>query len=98
MAFERFDRACFGAHPAARRVIVIGTRANIRRVTRAELVACARQQYTASITIVGVAGNVDPDGIIAAAKDAFGNMPAGGDNRVAGATRHAGPAFARAMS
>ncbi|MGA8032256.1 MAG: pitrilysin family protein, partial [Casimicrobiaceae bacterium] len=43
-AFKLFDRACFGAHPAARPVI--GTRANIRRFTRSELVAWVRQQYT----------------------------------------------------
>ncbi len=80
-AFKQFDRACFGAHPAARPVI--GTRANIRRFTRSELVAWVRQQYTASNTIVGVAGNVDPDRIVAAAKAAFGGMPAGSENLVA---------------
>ncbi|MGE5667560.1 MAG: M16 family metallopeptidase [Betaproteobacteria bacterium] len=77
-AFKQFDRACFGAHPAARPVI--GTRANIRRFTRNELVTWVRQQYTAANTIVGVAGNVDPDRIIAAARAAFGDMPAGSDN------------------
>jgi predicted Zn-dependent peptidase len=80
-AFKQFDRACFGAHPAARPVI--GTRANIRRFTRGELVAWVRRQYTAANTIVGVAGNVDPDRIVAAAKAAFGDMPAGSENRLA---------------
>lgn len=81
IAFKQFDRACFGAHPAARPVI--GTRANIRRFTRAELVAWVRQRYTAANTIVGIAGNVDPDRIAAAAKAAFAGMPAGSENRVA---------------
>lgn len=87
-AFKQFDRACFGAHPAARPVI--GTRANIRRFTRAELVAWVRQQYTAANTVVGVAGNVDPDRIVAAARAAFGDMPAGSENRVTAPAWHGG--------
>ena len=80
-AFKLFDRACFGAHPAARPVI--GTRGNLRRFTRNELVAWVRQQYTAANTIVGVAGNVDPDRIVAAAQAAFGDMARGSENLVA---------------
>ena len=80
-AFKQFDRASFGAHPAARPVI--GTRANIRRFTRAELLAWVQQQYTAANTIIGVAGNVDPDRVVAAARATFGNMPAGSEIRIA---------------
>ena len=87
-AFKQFDRACYGAHPAARPVI--GTRANLRRFTRAELVAWVRRQYTAANTIVGIAGNVDPDRIVAAARAAFAGMPAGSENRVAAPTWHGG--------
>ncbi len=87
-AFKQFDRACFGAHAAARPVI--GTRANIRRFTRGELVAWVRQQYTAANTIIGVAGNVDPDRMVAAARTAFGDMPAGNQNLVAAPTWRGG--------
>jgi len=42
-----------------------------------------QRQFTGTNTIVGVAGDVDPDRIVAAAQDAFGNMPRGADNRIA---------------
>jgi predicted Zn-dependent peptidase len=80
-AFKLFDKACFGDHPAARPVI--GSRANIRRLTRADLVAHVQRQFTGTNTVVGVAGNVDPDRIVAAAQDTFGGMPRGADNRIA---------------
>jgi predicted Zn-dependent peptidase len=80
-AFKLFDKACYGEHPAARPVI--GSRANIRRFTRADLVAHVQRQFTGANTIVGVAGDVDPDRIVAVAEDVFGDMPRGADNRVA---------------
>jgi predicted Zn-dependent peptidase len=80
-AFKLFDEACFGAHPAARPVI--GSRANIRRFARAELVGWVKQQYTGANTVVGVAGDVDPDRIVAAAQAALGDMPRGNENRIA---------------
>jgi predicted Zn-dependent peptidase len=80
-AFKLFDAACYGAHPAARPVI--GSRANLRRFTRAELVAWVQQQYTAANTVVGVAGDVDPDQVVAAAQAAFGGMPRGRANLIA---------------
>jgi predicted Zn-dependent peptidase len=80
-AFQLFDRACYGEHPAARPVI--GSRANIRRFTRAELVAWVEQQYTANNVIVAVAGDVDLDQIVTAARGAFGDMPRGSDHAIA---------------
>ncbi|MHB8494774.1 MAG: M16 family metallopeptidase [Casimicrobiaceae bacterium] len=80
-AFKLFDKASYGAHPVGRPVI--GTRANLRRFTRTELVTWVQQQYTAANTVIGVAGNVDPDRIVAAAQAAFGDMPRGSDNLVA---------------
>ena len=77
-AFKLFDKACYGTHPAARPVI--GRRSNIRRFTRAELVAWVRRQYTGENTVIGVAGNVDPEEMIAAARVAFRGMPAGSPN------------------
>jgi predicted Zn-dependent peptidase len=94
-AFKLFDRACYGDHAAARPVI--GSRANIRRFTRADLVGHVQQQYTGANTVVGVAGNVDPGEVVAAAQAAFGDMPRGADNRVA-APDYVGGIRARALS
>ncbi len=80
-AFRLFDKACYGEHAVARPVI--GSRANIRRFTRAELVAYVQRQYTGANTVVGVAGNVDDDRVVAEALAAFGDMPPGSENRVA---------------
>ncbi len=80
-AFKLFDNACYGAHRAARPVI--GSRANIRRFTRDDLVAWAQQQYTGANVVVGVAGDVEPDQILAAARAVFGDMPRGGENVIA---------------
>ena len=93
-AFKLFDRACYRGHPIARPVI--GSRANIRRFTRAELVDFVQRQYTAANVVVGVAGDVDADRIVAEAAAAFGGMPRGADNRVA-APEYIGGVRARGM-
>jgi predicted Zn-dependent peptidase len=80
-AVKLFDKACFGEHPAARPVI--GSRANIRRFTRAEVVSWVDQQYTGVNTIVAVAGNVDPEQVVAAARAEFATMPRGRVNSIA---------------
>ena len=79
-AFKLFDKACFGAHPLAQPVI--GSRRNIERFTRQDLLGYVRRQYSGENVIVGVAGNVDPDAMVATAEAAFGGMPAGEANRV----------------
>ena len=80
-AFKLFDKACYGEHAVARPVI--GSRTNIRRFTRAELAAYVQQQYTGANVVVGIAGNVDADHVIAEASAAFGDMPHGSANMVA---------------
>jgi predicted Zn-dependent peptidase len=80
-AFKLFDRACYGAHAVARPVI--GSRANLRRFARADLVSYVQRQYTGANTVVGVAGHVEPDQVVAVARTAFGDMPRGADNRIA---------------
>jgi len=80
-AFKLFDKACYGDHPTAQPVI--GTRANLRRFTRDDLVAFIASQYTGANTIVGIAGRVDPERIVAATRAAFGGMPRGEANRIA---------------
>ena len=80
-AFKLFDKLCFGTHALAQPVI--GTRGNIERLTRDELMGYVRQQYTGANVIVGVAGNVDPDEVLAHAQAAFGDMDGGAPNVVA---------------
>ena len=79
-AFKLFDKACFGSHPLAQPVI--GTRRNIERFARDELLGYVRQQYTGANVVVGVAGPVDADAIVRHADAAFGTMPAGRANEV----------------
>jgi predicted Zn-dependent peptidase len=79
-AFKLFDKACYGDHATAQPVI--GTRANIRRVTRDDLVGFVESQYTGANTVVSVAGRVDAARIVDAARAAFGAMRAGEPNRI----------------
>ncbi|MFL6681834.1 MAG: M16 family metallopeptidase [Burkholderiaceae bacterium] len=74
-AFRQFDKLCYGAHPMAQ--AVIGTRRNIERFTREELLAYVERQYSGANVVVGVAGNVDHDAIVREAEAAFGDMRAG---------------------
>ena len=80
-AYELFDKTCFGTHPLAQPVI--GTRGNIQRFTRADLVDYVQRQYGGANVVVGVAGDVDPDEVARIAEDAFGAMPRGSENTVA---------------
>jgi predicted Zn-dependent peptidase len=80
-AFELFDRACWGLHPAAQPVI--GTRRNIERFSRDDLVGYVARQYTGANIVVGAAGRVEPEAIVHAAEAAFGTMPRGEPSRVA---------------
>ncbi|GMV46058.1 MAG: hypothetical protein AMXMBFR66_14560 [Pseudomonadota bacterium] len=79
-AFKLFDRCCFGLHPAAQPVI--GTRANIERFTRAELLAHLARGYTGCNVVVAAAGAVDADAVLRAAEAAFGDMARGTPNVV----------------
>ncbi len=87
-AFRLFDQACWGDHPFARPVI--GSRRSIRRLTRAELLAYVQRQYTATNVVVGVAGGIDPERIVAEVQAAFGSLPRGSDNLVPDPTWHGG--------
>lgn len=74
-AYKLFDTASFGLHPIAQPVI--GTRRNIERINRDDLLACVQRQYTGANVIVGIAGPVDPELMLHEAEAAFGGMPAG---------------------
>ena len=93
-AYKLFDKLCFGAHGLAQPVI--GIRRNIERFTRDELLGYVRRQYTGHNLVVGVAGDVDPAAIAAAAEAAFGGLPAGAPNEVA-APAYAGGTAARRL-
>lgn len=79
-ADKLFDKVWFGAHPLAQPVI--GSRLNIARFTRADLLGYVEQQYTGANVIVGVAGNVDVDALVKEAETAFGTMRRGDENAV----------------
>jgi len=78
IAFQLFDRASFGTHPAAQPVI--GRRANIERFTRDDLLGYVQRQYSGANVVVGVAGDVDAAALLAAAEAAFAGLPAGQEN------------------
>jgi len=93
-AFKLFDRACYGEHATGQPVI--GTRANIRRFTRDDIVGFVASQYTGVNTVVGIAGCVEPDHVVAAARAAFGGMRRGEANGIA-APAYAGGVRARRL-
>jgi predicted Zn-dependent peptidase len=80
-AFKLFDRASWGTHALAQPVI--GTRANIQRFSRDDLVAHVARHYTGANVVVAVAGHIDVDAVQREAEAAFGNMPAGTPNTLA---------------
>jgi predicted Zn-dependent peptidase len=80
IAFALFDRALFGSHPVAQPVI--GTRANLRRFTRQDLLDRVARQYTAANLVVAVAGPVDAARFLRLVERAFGVMPAGQPHHV----------------
>jgi predicted Zn-dependent peptidase len=87
-AFKLFDRNCYGAHPLAQPVI--GTRSNIERFTRDELIGYMQRQYSGANVIVGVAGKVELGALLGPAQAAFGAMPRGQENALPAPTYHGG--------
>ena len=81
VAFRLFDKLCYGSHALAQPVI--GQRRHIERFTRDELLGYVQLQYSACNTVVAVAGDVDPEAVLRAAEQGFGDMPRGSENRVA---------------
>ena len=81
IAFQLFDRACYGLHPAGQPVI--GNRANLKRFTRDDLQAYVAQHYTSANVVVAAAGPVDAQAFTRLVEAAFGAMPASRPNTVA---------------
>ena len=97
MAFQLFDRACFGAtHPAGQPVI--GKRVNLRRFTRDDLLDYVKAQYTASNLVVAAAGPVDVALFLRAVEAAFGAMPMGTPNLVSAPAASSSPGSMRFCS
>jgi predicted Zn-dependent peptidase len=80
LAFQCFDRAAWGEHPAA--WPVIGRRANLARFTRDDLMAHVQRLYTGCNLVVAAAGPLPPDALAAPSARAFGTLPAGTPNTV----------------
>ena len=77
-AFKLFDVACFGSHALAQPVI--GTRRNIERFSRADLVAHCQRLYTGANVVVAAAGAVHHDTLVREAEACFGAMLRGTPN------------------
>ena len=77
-AFKLLDRAAWGLHPLAQPVI--GSRANIARFSRADLVDHVARHYTGSNLVVAMAGPGDAAVLLRAAEDAFASMATGQPN------------------
>jgi len=88
MAFRLFDRACYGLHPAGQPVI--GSRANLERLTRADLQAHVARLYTGPNVVVAVAGPVDAQAFAKQVEAAFGALPGGTPNTVEAPTWQGG--------
>ena len=77
-AFKLFDRCSWGLHPLAQPVI--GTRANIERFCRDDLVAHVQRHYSGVNIVVAAAGAIDAAAIVREAEAAFGDLATGSDN------------------
>lgn len=93
--YRLFDRACYGLHPVGQPVI--GSRRNIERFQRDDLVRYVERQYTGTNLIVGAAGHIDPDAILRAVEASFGGLRAGAPNVVV-APVYGGAIRARAVA
>ena len=93
--YRLFDRACYGLHPVGQPVI--GSRRNIERFQRDDLVRYVERQYTGTNLVVGAAGHIDPDAILRAVEASFGGLRAGVPNVVV-APVYAGAIRARALA
>ena len=74
-AFKLLDKAAWGNHPLAQPVI--GTRRNIERFSRADLVDHVARYYSGANLVVAVAGPLDAQQMLRETEAAFGSMPTG---------------------
>lgn len=80
-AYELFDHACWGLHPAAQ--AVIGPRGNLERLQRADLVGWVARHHVGRKIVVAAAGPIDAEALAREVEAAFGGLPAGQVEHVA---------------
>ncbi len=95
-AFKLFDKASFGTHPSAQPVM--GTRRNLQRFGRDDLVAHRAAGYRAGHMVVGVFGAVDPEEVQREAALAFAATPPGHAEPMALAAWQGGGVLTRAQA
>ena len=71
----------------------MGHEAELRALTRDQLVAFYRRYYRPSNTVLAIVGDVDPDEAIAAATRLYGQLPDAAVQRTAGPQETAAPGF-----
>ncbi|MBQ9929609.1 MAG: insulinase family protein [Oscillospiraceae bacterium] len=69
--FENLMQAMYGSHPI--RVPILGSRESIRKITPELLYQCHRAFYTPANMILCVVGDVDPQQVLAVAKQVLGD-------------------------
>jgi predicted Zn-dependent peptidase len=74
-AYQLFDHACWGLHAAAQPVI--GSRRNIERLQRADLVRWVERHYNGAGMVVAAAGPIDAEAITREVQACFGGLPRG---------------------
>lgn len=72
---QLLDMAAFGTQPLARPVI--GTRRNVARITRDELVGFVQRHYVGANIVVAAGGGIDVQAFRCAAQRLFGGVPRG---------------------
>ena len=87
-AFKLFDRLSFGSHPAG--LPVIGLKGNIGRFSRDDLLGFVESRYVGANIVVGAAGGIIPERIVAAVKETFGGLRAGAPSFIAPPTHRGG--------
>jgi predicted Zn-dependent peptidase len=80
-AFKLFDRCSWGQHPLAQPVI--GSRRNIERFSRDDLVDHVQRHYSGANIVVAAAGAIDSAAILREAEAAFGDLVTGSANTLA---------------
>lgn len=83
------DLAIYGEQQAMG-MPVIGTRKNIARFGRRDLVECVQRQYTGANVVVGISGCFDPDAMERLTGELFAEVPAGPVNRIEVPVHHGG--------
>lgn len=73
--FKLLDKGCWGAHPLARPVI--GSRRNLQRFSRDDLLNWVQRHYTAGRCVVAIAGPVAPAAVLRQVEANFGAMAGG---------------------